>query len=178
MAPNHIWETIAVEAEEESPLWGTALRPVAERETFAVFSPLGRDAFALGLETIYEGYLLHYGKSRLFAPADRDAGILLGDYLYAHGLVRITRLGLVDVVAELAELISLCSQLRAERSPGDGAAWAATAAQLGSGDGRLARARAALRDERDPAPLVRLAEEVAGSEPVARALALHRGRVE
>jgi hypothetical protein len=173
-----LWETIAREAEEESPLWGAALRPQGAREAIVVFSPLGRDAFALGLETIYEGYLLHHGKPRLFAPADRDAGILLGDYLYAHGLVRVARLGLVDVVAELAELISLCSQLRAERSPGDGAAWAATAALLGAADGRLVRARAALRDDRDPGPLARLAEEVAGPEPVARALALHRERVE
>jgi hypothetical protein len=173
-----IWETIAREAEEESPLWGAALRPSGDREAVAVFSPLGRDAFALGLETIYEGYLLHYGKPRLFAPADRDASILLGDYLYAHGLVRIARLGLVDVVAELAELISLCSQLRAERSPGDGAAWAATAAALGSGHAGLVAARVTLRDERDPGPLVRLAEESAGVEAVARALALHRARVE
>ena len=48
-----------------------------------------RPSFALGLETIYEGYLVHYGRPRLFAPADADTALLLGDYLYAHGLVRI-----------------------------------------------------------------------------------------
>ena len=173
-----LWETIATEAERESPLWGQALLPHEERTPVAVFSPLGAAEFALGLETIYEGYLLHYGRPRLFEAVDRDSAVLLGDYLYAHGLVRVARLDKVDVVADLAELISLCSQLRAERSPGDGAAWAATAVCLGGADGRLESARAVLREGRDPAPLVRLAEEEAGQEEVARALALHRERVE
>ena len=56
----------------------------------------------LGLESIYEGYL-HYGRPRLFAPADSDTAILLGDYLYAHGLVRVAAHGQVTVVADLAE---------------------------------------------------------------------------
>jgi hypothetical protein len=173
-----LWDTIASEAERESPLWGAALRPGDEREAVAVFSPLGVPKLGLGLETIYEGYLLHYGRPRLFAPADRDAAVLLGDYLYAHGLVRVARFGRVAVVSDLAELISLCAQLRAERSPGDGAAWAATVALIGSGDERLETARAALREGRDPGPLARLAEAVAGVAPVAHALALHRERVE
>ena len=65
------------------------------------------------------------------SPADRDAAILLGDYLYAHGLVRITTLGDVEAVARLAELLSLCAHLRAEGQGGDGEAWAATIASLG-----------------------------------------------
>jgi hypothetical protein len=77
--------------------------------------------------------LLHYGRPRLFAPADEDTALLLGDYLYAHGLVRVADNGTVEAVAELAALISLCAQLRADRLPGDGEAWAATAAKLGDG---------------------------------------------
>jgi hypothetical protein len=126
-----IWETIAREAERESPLWATALREEEGRETVAVFSPLADERFALGVESIYEGYLLHYGRPRLFAPADRDAAILLGDYLYAHGLVRITTIGDIDAVARLAELLSLCAHLRAEEEGGDGEAWAATIGSLG-----------------------------------------------
>ena len=34
---------IALEAERESPLWGAALRPPAERETEPVFSPLAEE---------------------------------------------------------------------------------------------------------------------------------------
>jgi hypothetical protein len=85
----------------------------------------------MGLETIYEGYLCHYGRPRLFAPADGELALLLGDYLYAHGLVRIAGTGSVDAVAELAELISLCSRLRAEGEEGDAEAWLAAAVALG-----------------------------------------------
>jgi len=125
-----LWDTIAVEAERESPLWAAALRPADEREQVAVFSPLADGRFARGIESIYEGYLLHYGRPRLFSPADRDVAVLLGDYLYAHGLVRITALGDVDAVERLAELLSLCAHLRAEGEGGDGEAWAATVGSL------------------------------------------------
>jgi hypothetical protein len=135
-----LWETIAAEAEAESPLWADALRLPAERELEPVFSALADARYALGLETIYEGYLVHYGRPRIFRPPDDDEGLLLGDYLYAHGLVRIAELGDVDVVAALADLIARCAHLRAERVPGDGEAWAATAASLGNGDGNVAEA--------------------------------------
>ena len=71
------WQTIASEAERESPLWGEALRAEAEPE--AVFSTLADDRYTLGLETIYEGYLVHYGTARLFAAEDPDVALLLGD---------------------------------------------------------------------------------------------------
>lgn len=149
--------------------------PPGEQQRQPVFSPLAEDRYALGLETIYEGYLLHYGKPRLFAPRDGDAALLLGDYLYAHGLVRIAEIGAVEAVADLAELISLCAQLRAEQAQGDGVAWAATAAFLGEGE--LEDARAALRDAADPEPLSLLAISAAGPEVVEQALTAHAGRL-
>ena len=60
-----LWASIAEEASAESPLWAQALRPDMERELEPVFSQLGEERFALGLETIYEGYLMHYGRPRL-----------------------------------------------------------------------------------------------------------------
>jgi hypothetical protein len=177
-AETTVWDTIALEAESESALWAAALRPPEERDETAVFSALGPARYALGLESIYEGYLLHYGRPRLFAPGDSDTAVLLGDYLYAHGLVRVAAHGEVAVVADLAELVSLCAQLRADGREGDGAAWAGTVALLGSGDPRLAAGRAALRRAADPARLRALAELEAGPEPVARALALHAERVD
>lgn len=169
------WATIAEEASAESPLWGEALRPGPERELEPIFSPLGEERFALGLETIYEGYLMHYGRPRLFAPPDRDNALLLGDYLYAHGLVRVASFHEVEAVSDLAELISLCAQLRAAGSDGDGAAWAASAALLGRS--KLAAARDALRVGGDPDPLLVLAYDAAGEEAVDRARAAHRIRV-
>ena len=63
--------------------------------------------------------------------------MLLGDYLYAHGLVRVSDAGGVDAVAAMAELISRCASLRAAGEDGDGSAWVAAARSLGgvpSGD--------------------------------------------
>jgi hypothetical protein len=170
-----VWVTIAAGAAHESELWADALLPGNERRLEPVFSPLTQAPLALALETIYEGYLVHYGRSRLFSPADRTTVLLLGDYLYAHGLVRVAAVASAAAVADLAELISLCAQLRAEERVGDGAAWAATAALLG--EGRLSPAREALRRRRDQEPLLALAREAAGAEDVAAALAAHARRV-
>ncbi len=161
-------------AAAESSLWGECLRPEPERDLSPVFSPLGEARYALGLETIYEGYLVHYGRSRLFAPADDDTALLLGDYLYAHGVARISALHDVAAVADLAELISLCSQVRAEETDGDGALWAATAALLGRGE--LDDARTALRLHADARPLEAAARSALGDEAVDAALAAHAAR--
>jgi hypothetical protein len=169
-----LWGDLAGGAAGESRLWAEALRPQAERELEAVFSPLAEEPLALGLETIYEGYLVHYGRSRLFAPAERTTVLLLGDYLYAHGLVRVAAVANAAGVNDLAELISLCAQLRAEERDGDGAAWAGTAALLGTG--RLDEARAALRAG-DAEPLLALARAAAGDGAVDTALAAHERRL-
>jgi hypothetical protein len=169
-----LWDEMAADAAAESELWLGCLRPDDDREREAVFSTLGDERHALGLETIYEGYLVHYGRPRLFAPPDEDTALLLGDYLYAHGLVRISAGDDVAAVADLSELISLCSQLRAEDADGDGPLWAATAALLGRG--RLDEPRAALRLHGDPAPLDAAAREAAGERAVERALAAHAAR--
>jgi hypothetical protein len=132
-----------------------------------VFSPLTEERFALAVETIYEGYLVHYGRPRLFAPGDHDTILLLGDYLYAHGLVRLATEGSVEAVADMGELISLCAQLRAEGSSEDGPVWAASVALLGLG---------VLKETDDPETLVARAKEAAGPEPVDRALVAHRQR--
>ena len=169
-----MWSTIASEASAESSLWSDALKQDPADEP--VFSPLAEDRFRLGLETIYEGYLVHYGTARLFAPVDGDTALLLGDYLYAHGLVRVADAGDVDAVADLSELISLCSQLRAEDAEGDGPLWAATAALLGAGRS-LDEARAALRLRNDATALEAAARAAAGDGAVDAALAAHAGRV-
>ena len=176
VASSSLFDEITDGAAAESPLWGSSLRPEGERDGLPVYSPLLADPrFALGVETIYEGYLLHYGRSRLFAPPDGDVTLLLGDALLAHGLVRIAATGSVAAVGDLAELLSLCAQARADGLEGDGAAWAATCAVLG--DGGLGEARAALRDDRDPGPLERLARATAGDATVDAALAAHAARL-
>jgi hypothetical protein len=156
-------------------LWADSLRPAEKREAVPVFSSLCEGRFALGVETIYEGYLLHYGSPRLFDPPDADTALLLGDYLYVHGLVRIAATGSVDAVHDLAELISLCAQARAEGRPGEAEAWAATAALLGQK--ALTDARHELSDGSNPLALRELAQAAAGAEAVERACGAHDLRV-
>jgi len=172
-----LWDVLVAEAAGESPLWADAALPEDEQRRNPVFSVLCESRFALGVETIYEGYLLHFGRSRLFAPADTDSALLLGDYLYAHGLVRIAATGSVVAVHDLAELISLCAQLRATKARAEGSTedwviWAATAALLA--DGMLDGPRALLRELGDASALERAARAAAGDEAVERARIAHR----
>lgn len=89
--------------------------------------------------------------------------------------MRVASEGTVAAVHDLAELISICAQLRGERVEGDGVVWAATAALLGRGE--LDEARAALRERGDLEPLAAAARSAASTAAVDRALALHAARV-
>ena len=70
--------------------------------------------------------------------------MLLGDYLYAQGLVSIAQAGGVDAVAVMADLISTCAALRAAGADGDGEAWIDAVRVLGGrpDDDAVARALA------------------------------------
>ena len=95
--------------------------------------------YALVVESVREGYLLHYQRSRLLAGHDDDLGLLAGDYLYARGLERLAGLGDLEAVRELSDLISLAAQLHAANhgSPdpddGSGALWLASAITVAAG---------------------------------------------
>jgi hypothetical protein len=136
-------DAIAAGARSESDVWGRALRDSADWEP--VFSPLAPAELALGLETVYEAYLVHYGRPRLFEPPDGDEAVLLGDYLYAHGLVRVAEAGGVHAVRVFSDLISRCAALRADGRSGDGEAWVDAARALGGSpdDDAVTRALAA-----------------------------------
>ena len=148
---------IAAAARRESPLWAGALRPAPDWEP--VFSLLAPRRYELGLETIYEAYLVHYGRPRLFATGEESERVLLGDYLYAHGLVRISEAGGVEAVAAMAELISRCASLRAAGEPGDGDAWIEAARTLGGAASPEAESEALLVHS------TRLASAMAGRAP-------------
>lgn len=70
--------------------------------------------YAFVIETVREGYLLHYGEPRLLAGHDQDLALLAGDYLYALGLDRLAALGDTAAVTVLSDLISECARLHAE----------------------------------------------------------------
>jgi hypothetical protein len=95
----------------------------------------GREAdVAFVIEAIREGELLHYGASRIFASIEPDLALLAGDRLYALGLARLAEMGDVEAVSELADVIALCAQARAEGHPElADAVWQAGVAAVGWG---------------------------------------------
>jgi hypothetical protein len=105
------------------------------------------DELAFVVEAIREGELLHYGDARLFADIEPDLALLAGDRLYALGLERLAALGDLAAVVELADVISLCAQARADERPALSAAvWEAGIAAVGWGPSEeLARAKGAAR---------------------------------
>ena len=83
------------------------------------------------LEAVYEGYLLHYGRPRLFEGMDPDLQLLAGDALYALGLARLAESGDLPAVAELSDLIARSAQAHAEgRGDAAEALWDASASAL------------------------------------------------
>jgi hypothetical protein len=97
----------------------------------------GRGAdYELLVEAIYEGYLLHYHAPRVVRPPEQDLGLLAGDRLYAVGLARLVRLGDIEAVAELADVITLSALAQASAAPAlADAVWMAGARAVGWGSG-------------------------------------------
>jgi hypothetical protein len=159
---------------EGEPLSGGLLERVPEgaQPTLGKLAAAGPRAAAdpreyeLLIEAIYEGYLLHYGQSRLLAGGDDDLALLAGDRLYTIGLERLVALGDLDAVLELADVISLCALMvgRGERSSCD-PLWRAGAGAVGWG---------AAEDYRHAKALARAGDALAGealralSDPSAR----------
>ena len=133
-----------------------------------------RGDYALLVESIREGYLLHYGRPRVVDVSDRDLALLAGDYLYARGLERLAALGDLEAVRELSDLISLSAQVHAGAiGAGSEPLWLATVVAVAAGGGeRHEGAKAALREERPGAPreLLDSARSAASSTGIVDAL--------
>jgi hypothetical protein len=115
--------------------------------------------YELLLEMILEGSRLHYGSPRLVDCRDRDLALLLGDQLYAMGLLRLARLGDLDAVAELADVISIVAQAHAgSDSELAEAVWHAGAVAIGCGSSEAHRAAKALARSQGAAALPAMRE--------------------
>jgi hypothetical protein len=94
----------------------------------------GGGEYALVVEAVREGYLLHYEQPRLLAGHDSDLALLAGDYLYALGLDRLATLGDTPAVAILSDLITTCARLQAEGNPASiPELWRTTAEKIAAG---------------------------------------------
>jgi hypothetical protein len=93
-----------------------------------------REEYALLVEAIYEGYLVHYGRPRVVRARDADVGVLAGDRLYAIGLERLVSLGDAEAVSELADTITLSALAQGAGQPAlADAIWLAGARAVGWG---------------------------------------------
>lgn len=124
---------------------------------------------AAGLDLILEGFLLHHGRPRHLALAERGERVLAGDYCYAHGLVRVAAAGDLFVIEALSDLIALGAGLVAtgERDALPDL-WRATAAAIAAAGAERERAAAALlagkrrlREDGDAAALAELGASLA-----------------
>jgi hypothetical protein len=107
--------------EGETPISQYVVEPAAKPELGLAAAAGPRAApdpaeYALVVEAVREGYLLHYGEARLLAGHDTDLGLLAGDYLYALGIERLAALGDARAILILADLISGCARHHAEGS--------------------------------------------------------------
>jgi hypothetical protein len=133
-------ERLAREVRDGGGLLAGSVAPPSQDGRYGGLAATGRratgreDDYALLVEAIHEGYLLHYASGRVVRPEDPDLSLLAGDRLYALGLARLAELGDLDAVAELADVISLAAQAHAEGDPKRAAAvWEAGVRAVGDG---------------------------------------------
>lgn len=132
------------------------------------------DRYALVIEAVREGWLLHYGRPRILVDLDPDLALLAGDYLYALGLDALAELGDAPAVALLGDLISLAALcvsegLEASLDP----LWLATTVAVGCGEGpEIAAAKRALngRETASDRGLWRAAQITAENSGISREL--------
>lgn len=142
--PNQALTVLAARLQEgETPISAHVVEPGEERPVFGLLAALGpRSAaspgeYAFVVEAVREGYLLHYGRSRLLRGHDDDLSLLAGDYLYALGIERLAALGDAEAIVVLAELIGRCARLHTEERTGEvPALWRSCALAVGGRDHR------------------------------------------
>jgi hypothetical protein len=141
VSPNRALERLAVSLREGDTPISPHVVDSDERPVFGLLAALGpRSAaapaeYALVVEAVREGYLLHYGEPRLLRGHDDDLALLAGDYLYALGIERLAALGDTSAIAVLAELIGRCAQLHTEDRAAEAPVfWRAAAFAVGGRD--------------------------------------------
>ncbi|MCL4474386.1 MAG: hypothetical protein M1455_10720 [Actinobacteria bacterium] len=95
---------------------GPALPPAGYSDLFdaAAGGIPGLENYHQALEYIYEGFLLHQGRSRLLMKDATEFPVLAGDHMYARGLAAIASLEDLYCIEALAELIRACAFVQSE----------------------------------------------------------------
>lgn len=163
MHPSAALVALADELREEGPVIAPHVASPTSAPALGMLAAAGPRcadapaAYAAVIESVREGYLLHYGEPRLLGALDADLRLLIGDHLYARGIERLVALGDLLAVRELSDLISIAAQLDAGPIiPGEPAeaAWLAAVVVIATGaDEDHERAKGILRSSGDPRPL-------------------------
>jgi hypothetical protein len=139
--PNAALRVLAASLRDEGTPISQHIVDPTEEPFFGLLASKGPKAavapaeYALVVEAVREGYLLHYGQSRLLRGHDDDLALLAGDYLYALGLERLAALDDAESVVKLAELIARSAQLHAEGRDAEAPElWRAAALAIGGED--------------------------------------------
>lgn len=125
--------------EEDTPISPHVVEPSEAGGFGELVAAGGRAAgapgeYALLVESVREGYLLHYGEPRLLGSHDSDLALLAGDYLYALGIERLAALGDSEAVLALAELIGACARAHTEGREGEvPELWRSAVSAIGNG---------------------------------------------
>lgn len=73
--------------------------------------------YAFVVEAIREGYLCHYGSSRILDRPDADLALLAGDLFYAIGIRGLAELDDLQSTGILSDLIRAAAELQAAGQP-------------------------------------------------------------
>jgi hypothetical protein len=127
-------ERLAREVRDQGGLLAGSVQATSQDGRYGALAAGRGEDYALLVEAIHEGYLLHYASGRVVRPEEPDLALLAGDRLYALGLARLAELGDLEAVAELADVISLAAQAQAEGDSERAAAvWEAGVRAVGDG---------------------------------------------
>jgi hypothetical protein len=69
--------------------------------------------YAFVVEAVREGYLCHYGRSRILDEPDADLALLAGDLFYAIGISGLAELDDLESTGILSDLIRVAAELQA-----------------------------------------------------------------
>lgn len=75
------------------------------------------DDYSLIVEAVREGYLCHYGSSRVLDAPDADLALLAGDLFYAIGIRGLATFRDLESTAILSDLIRVAAELQASGRP-------------------------------------------------------------
>ncbi len=175
-APEQALAILAAQLREEDSVISPFVRESSTPPALGALAAMGPravgapDDYALLVECVREGYLLHYDEPRFVVGVDANLALLVGDYLYARGLERLARLGDIEAVRELSDLISLLAQVHVRDDPpphAAGSLWlaAVVATAAGPSDDHEA-AKTALREQRANAVDLLAAAARAGAERI------------